>query len=220
MRNIKVLSTKKLSSEQKEILRQVNVTLQEYNAISIEELPFKPINKIENAIVTSQNSARILIKNKVLIKKVFCVGEKTASLMQANGCKLIETSKNGTVLARFIVKNHKNDSFIFFCGNRRRSELPNILQQNQVSFTEEILYETTLNSNKFDEVFDAILFFSPSGVMSYIQENLLGNSIAFCIGSTTAAAINSETVEVIISEKSSVESVLSKLKEYWLAKNK
>jgi len=215
MSEIKVLSTKKLSATQQELFHNVNISLKEYNAILTEELPFKSVGEIENAIVTSQTTARILIRSKASIKKVFCVGEKTASMMTKSGYKVVEISKKASVLAEFIVKKHKNDSFLFFCGKRRRDELPKVLLENKINFTEEILYQTNLNSQEFKENFDGVLFFSPSGVESYMQENSLENSIAFCIGETTAAVIKEEAIRIIISDKSSIESVFSKLKEYY-----
>jgi len=216
MRNIRVLSTKKLSSEQQELLGGTNIVLKQYNAISIEKLPL--VNNgtvIENAIVTSQNSAKILIESKTQIKYVFCVGEKTTSLLVENGYSVINSAKNASNLAEFIIKSHKNDSFVFFCGNKRREELPSVLSKNNICFTEEILYRTTLNPNTFEDVFDAILFFSPSGVESYIQENSLENSVAFCIGNTTENEAKKYTSNIIVSNGSSIENVLAQVQKYY-----
>lgn len=215
MRNIKVLSTKKLSSEQQELLRGTNILVREYDSISIDVLSFKSIDIIENAIVTSQNTARILIKSEASVDKVFCVGERTASLLVENGYNVVEKAKNAAVLAEFVVKKYKNASFLFFCGNKRRDELPNILSENKVDFTEEILYNTSLNLQKFEEKFDGILFFSPSGVESYIQENSLENTVVFCIGSTTANEAMKYTSNIVVSSISSVENVIVQVKKYF-----
>ena len=164
MGGLNVLSTKKMSATQQELFHNANISLKEYNAISIDALPFKCTNEIENAIVTSQNTARILIASKAQLKKVFCVGKKTASLLVENDYNVVKMAKNASFLADFIVKNHKKDSFLFFCGNKRRDELPVILTKNNISFNEEILYNTRLDSRKFKTNFEGILFFSPSGV--------------------------------------------------------
>jgi len=208
MRSIKVLSTKKLTSSQREIIRNTNIDLVEYNAISVEKQAVKITEKIENAIITSQNAAQIIIESKIPINKVFCVGNKTTALLIENGYVVSKTAKNALELAQFIVKNHKNDSFVFFCGDKRRAELSNMLLESKIGLTEEILYKTTLNLQKFEEKFDGILFFSPSGVQSYVQENSTENSIAFCIGSTTAKEVKKHTSNIIISKISSVENVL------------
>ena len=215
MSEIKVLSTKKLSATQQELLHNANISLKEYNAISIDVLPFKSANEIENAIVTSQNTARILIESKAQLKKVFCVGEKTTNLLIGNDFFVSKTAKNALELAQFIVKNHKNDSFLFFCGNKRRCELPENLTKNNVSFTEEILYNTTLNAQKFEAEFEGILFFSPSGIESYIQENSLENSVAFCIGNTTANEAKKYTSNIVVAPQATIESTIEELIRYF-----
>jgi len=215
MRDIKVLSTKKLTPPQREIISNTNVSIVEYNAIATEELRFVNNCIIENAIVTSQYAARILIKSKAQISKIFCVGGKTASLLIENSYRVIETANNASDLARFIIKKYKKDSFVFFCGNKRRRELPELLSENNISFTEEILYSTTLNFQKFEDSFEGVLFYSPSGVQSCAQVNSLVNSIAFCIGSTTANEAKKYTSKIIVADSPSIENILIKLQEYF-----
>jgi len=215
MSEIKVLSTKKLSATQQELFHNANISLKEYNAISIDTLPFKCTDEIENAIVTSQNAARILIESKAKLKKVFCVGKKTASLLVKNNYNVVEVAKSASFLAIFIAKIHKNDSFLFFCGNKRRGELPEILTKNNVSFTEEILYNTRLNSRKFKSDFERILFFSPSGVHSYMQENSLENSVAFCIGNTTANEAKKYASNIVVASQATIESTIEELIRYF-----
>jgi uroporphyrinogen-III synthase len=204
-----VLSTKKLSSEHLDLFKNTQIDIETYNAITIEKLLFEHNNQIENAIVTSQNAAQILIGVNTQIKQVFCVGEKTSKLFLVSNYKVVKTSENASELANFIIKNHKKDDFTFFCGNIRRDELPDLLTENIISFSEEIVYKTTLNSQKFNEGFDGILFFSPSGVQSYIQENSLENSVAFCIGNTTANEAKKHTRNVIVANQSTIEDTIA-----------
>lgn len=215
MRDIKVLSTKKLTLSQREIISNTNIDVVEYNAISIEKLSFTNRVIVDNAIVTSQNTARILIKSKTKISNVFCVGEKTALLLVENGYNVVEVSKNASDLATFIVRNYKNDPIVFFCGDKRRNELPDVLSENKISFTEEILYNTTLNLHKFEKKFKAVLFYSPSGVQSYTQVNSLKNIMAFCIGSTTANEAKKYTSKIIVAEYSSIENILVQIQKYF-----
>ena len=81
-----VLSTKKLSTNQKELLLNAGLSLVEYDAIKIEfqSLPAL-ISSVENAIITSKNAAKVVIKEKLQIKNCFCVGDKTAALLENNG---------------------------------------------------------------------------------------------------------------------------------------
>ena len=109
-----------------------------------------------------------------------------------------------------LVKNHKNDSFQFFCGNIRSDEIPSKLKENNINFKEAEVYKTTLNPKKFERQFDAVLFFSPSGVRSFVSENKINNSKAICIGNTTASEAKIYTENVVIANATTVESVIAK----------
>lgn len=225
MSEISILSTKSLKPNQRDLLLGAGFKLVAYDAIEISFLSFEIPKVIENAIFTSQNGVRSFLKNIFEAKpveyqvafqkalgniKVFCVGQKTKALLEENRLKATETAKNAQELGEIIIKNYKNNTFYFFCGNLRRTELPEILKNNNISFSEVKTYKTELKPKKFDQKWDGILFFSPSAVQSYISENKNTNAIAFCIGDTTAANANKYFNEVIVSKSNSVESVIAK----------
>ena len=66
-----VLSTKKLTSFQKDLLRHAAVSLVDYNAIKIDFVPFEIPQNIQNAIFTSQNAV-MLERVKVLATMPWC----------------------------------------------------------------------------------------------------------------------------------------------------
>ena len=82
------------------------------------------------------------------------------------------------------------------------------MKSAQVNFNEIQVYETTLTPHKIKTKVDAILFFSPSGVESYLAENKIKNEICFCIGETTAEALEKTTRNIIVAEQPSVENVI------------
>ncbi len=218
-----ILSTKRLSPSQKGLLLNAGVSLVEYNAITIEFVPFEVPKIIENAIFTSQNAVNAVMSYELGVKSCFCVGEKTKSLLEEKGQKVVKNGEYASKLADFIVKNHKNEHFYFFCGNMRSDEIPSKLKENKVSFEEIEVYKTTLNPKKFERQFDAILFFSPSGVRSYYQGNpdlqgvvdegdlLVGlPPFAICIGNTTASEAKKYTQNVVIANATTMESVIAK----------
>ncbi len=206
---IKILSTKKLSSKQEALFVNKGFEITSYDAIKIAFSPNLNFQNTTNAIVTSQNGARAIIEQNITIEKVFCVGEKTKSLLLNNNYNVVEMAKNASKLAKIIVKNYKKESFVFFCSNKRRAELPTILQQNNIRFTEQIAYKTILNPQQFENDFNAILFFSPTGIQSYVQENSLQNTVALCIGKTTAKEAQKHTQNIQISKETSVESLIA-----------
>lgn len=214
-----VLSTKKLSLSQRELLINASVSLVEYNAIKIEFEPFTIPQKIKYAIFTSQNGVNSFFQNlsnnktsinNVVVENCLCVGEKTRTLLEQYGVNVIKTTEYATELAQYLVENHKNDWFYFFCGNIRSDEIPSKLTENDISFQEIVVYKTSLNIKRIDRQFDAVLFFSPSGVRSYISENKLDTSIAICIGTTTASEAIKYCENVVIANATTVESVIAK----------
>ncbi|WP_417884684.1 uroporphyrinogen-III synthase [Zunongwangia sp.] len=203
-----VLSTKKLTTAQQQLLLNAKIGFVQYNAISIEFLPFlSNIDFVEHAIFTSKNAFKA-IQGKVSIKSAFVVGNKTALLLQQNNIEVAEMADNALELAEKIIENHQHKHFLFFCGNKRRDELPSELTKNKVSFEERTVYKTNLNYTKFQQDFNGILFFNPSGIKSYFKKNKKTDSIAFCIGTTTANAIKKYTTNIKIATKPSIENVL------------
>jgi len=203
-----VLSTKKLTTAQKQLLLGAKIGLVEYNAINIEFLSFSSnIDLVENAIITSKNAFKA-IQDKVKIEKAFVVGSKTAALLKENDIEITEAADNASALAEKIIENHQNKHFTFFCGNKRRDELPLQLKQHKVSFKEIQVYKTGLNFAEFKQEFDGVLFFSPSGVESYFRKNKIGEATAFCIGTTTANSVKKHTKNIKIATLPSIENVI------------
>lgn len=207
-----VLSTKNLKLNQKSLLLNAGISLVEYNAIHIEFVPFKVTSPIENAIFSSQNAVLSIQNSEFLIQNSYCVGEKTKALLEKNGFKVIKMTEYASQLATYLVENHKNDSFQFFCGNIRSDEIPLKLKENNITFEEIEVYKTALTPKRFKRQFDAILFFSPSGVRSYCDEcDPINNETVFvCIGTTTASEAKKYSENVIIANATTVESVIAK----------
>ncbi|QNJ97415.1 uroporphyrinogen-III synthase [Constantimarinum furrinae] len=199
------------------LLLNAGISVIDYNAISIEFLDFAIPEGAKNAIFTSQNSVRAMLAKNLLDKakdspfqSIFCVGEKTKRLLEEHNQKVSFFAQNGSELANFIVNNDKNKLFHYFCGTRRRDELPEILKNENIELFEVKSYKTELNPIKFDQLFNGILFFSPSGVESFCLHNSMGNSMAFCIGETTASEAKKHTHNIKIANAATVESVIAK----------
>ena len=207
---MQVLSTKKLAPNQRELLLNSGISFVEYDAIEIHYLEYDMPSAVKNAIFTSQHGVQSILGKKHDITTCFCVGEKTKALLEEYGLHVVKSAKNSTELAHFIAKNYKNGVFHYFCGKQRRDELPDILLEAKISLLEVKTYETELKLKKFDQKWDGILFFSPSGVESFVIENNLANSIAFCIGETTANEAKKCTGNVIVANSTTVESVIAK----------
>ena len=207
-----VLSTKKLTKGQRELILNKGIGLVEANFIEIRPIHFQLAHLPENIIFTSKNSVRAILehprKEEISKKNIFCVGEKTAEFLQKNSFRVSKMANYGANLASEIIQDHKNEEFLFFCGKQRHAELPQQLTSAGVKFTEVEVYDTHTHSKKIDRIFDGVLFFSPSAVKSYCSKNDLRNSTAFCIGTTTATEAKSYTNNIVIATTPSIENVI------------
>lgn len=207
-----ILSTNILTKEQRNIL--VGYTITEDALIEISFLKIDKLTKVINAaIFTSKNAVKSVFEiNKNTAKqfnKVYCVGEKTAKLLKKQGIEPLIVSNSAKNLAVKLLTVKEN--FVFFCGTTRRKELLEIVPKNGIKEIE--VYKTILKPKKYTQVFDIILFYSPTGIQSYIKEKNNTNSMVICIGNTTASEAKKHFKNVYIAKETSIESVLEKVIE-------
>ena len=80
------------------------------------------------------------------------------------------------------------------------------------------MYQNLANPIEIQAKTDALLFFSPSGIHSYLQQNTIENQTCFCIGTTTAATLNGITNNIVIANKQTVENVIIQCVNYYSSK--
>lgn len=133
--------------------------------------------------------------------KIACIAGKTEKkLIDYFGQdRIIAVADNASRLAMKILDLNIQQA-LFFCGNLRREELPEILKEGNVELTELIVYETNLTPVRVSKRYDGILFFSPSAIKSFFTVNTLpSKTILFTIGQTTKASLMNLTQHKIIS---------------------
>ena len=214
-----VLSTKKIKKSEKQILFDANINVIEHKFIKTKKIDFiiKSIN--EYVIFTSKNAVKSVLKNRlerqIKERKVFCVGQKTKQFLEKHHFIVQESADYSSELGELIIKNYKNHSFTFFSGNIRKNTLPYLFDENYIIWNEVVTYETTLNPKLITEKVDGILFYSPSAVKSYLIENTLENQICFCIGTTTAKALEYKTKNIKIASQPTVENAIEEVIKYY-----
>ena len=220
----RILSTKVLLSHQKQVLTDVGFEVLESNFIEVETKNFELNGIKDNLIFTSQNAVRSFLnhpqfeenKSGFQSKKVFCVGVKSKTILTDAGFEVFAYADYASDLTEIISLIYANGSYTFFSGNLRKETLPLVLKNAGIEFNEIEVYETQLKPHKIKEAIDAILFFSPSGVESYLKDNTIKKELCFCIGETTAEALENKHIKnIIIAEHPSVENVISEVKEYY-----
>jgi uroporphyrinogen-III synthase len=211
---ISILSTKTLTAEQRQAFIDAKIDILEQDFIEIENSNFELKSINENLIFSSQNAVLSLMEQpdwgKLKTKNVFCVGIKSKELLEENGFKVAVYMDYASELAEIITLIYHKETFTFFSGNLRKETLPAALKNAGIQFNEIEVYQTKLAPFKIaaEEKFDGILFFSPSGVESYLKDNSIKKETCFCIGQTTASALENSTKNIIIAENPTVEEVI------------
>lgn len=216
-----IFSTKNISLNQKGILApEIGVGMSDF--ITIKYNRIKPVTvkeKIENVVFTSQNAVQSLLnsfsKQELNFENIYCVGRRTKRLIEKNIGKVTHVENSSEKLANYMVKNTKNREVTYFTGNLRREELPSILEKNQFVVNEIECYKTVLTPNKIEDKYTGILFYSPTGIESFLQENKTDGKVAFCIGDTTANEAKKYFTEVVTANVSTIENVLQSVNKYF-----
>ena len=106
-----ILSTRKLSPGQRELLLNAGIGLVERDFISIEPLDFSVEELPANLIFTSRNSVELFDKkypdSEFRNRNIFCVGEKTAALLKSKGYSVKETCHNQRTANNLGKASHK-----------------------------------------------------------------------------------------------------------------
>ena len=150
---------------------------------------------------------------------IYCIGTATCKLVAENFGeeKIAGTADSAAELAEVIAEDRFIDTIIFFCGDQRRDELPEILRQNDIEVNEITVYQTIQVPHKITRPYHGILFFSPSAVESFFKINTIADqTILFAIGNTTATAIKKFTSnKIIISPEPGKENLVKEMMEYF-----
>lgn len=222
MTQTSILSTKTFSEEQRQVFLDADFDLLEQDFIEIKSNLFE-LNKINtNLIFSSQNAVISLMEQNgwevLKTKSVFCVGIKTKELLEANGFKVDVYMDYASELAEIITLIYNKESYTFLSGNLRKETLPEALKREGIIFNEIEVYQTTLAPFKISvqENFDGIMFFSPSAVESYLTNNKIKNEICFCVGNTTAKALELNKIKnIVIASIPTIEDVIIEVIQYY-----
>lgn len=209
-----IYSTKKLSEAQKKTVdRSIKVLDSDFIKIRYNRIPAKVMKQQhENVVITSKNGVEAILnsftKDEIKFKNIFCVGRRTKKLIENSIGKVTYVAKNALKLAEYIAKETDIKTVTYFCSDLRLDVLPSYLQENDVVVNEIEAYKTMLSAVKIAASVSGVIFYSPSGIESYLTENST-DKIAFCIGETTAVAARKHFENVLVASMPDVESVLA-----------
>ncbi len=149
------------------------------------------------------NELRIVVPDTM---KYFCITENVAFYLQKyivyRKRKIFHGKAKFLDLIDVIIK-HREDNYFVPLSEPHNTEIPDILDKNNIRYTVGILYRTICSSfsnvNNFD--YDILVFYSPSGIKS-LKENfpnfIQGETKIAAFGPTTACAVIQEGLRLDI----------------------
>lgn len=219
----KVYSTKSLTEDQRLLVNE-NLGVESSDFIKISTNRLKPQlvrNPIQNVVITSKNAVEALLQNfsavELQFQNIYCVGRRTKRLVEKRIGKVKHVEPNAKKLANYLVDYIEGNEVTYFCSDLRLDALPTILEENNITVHEIEAYQTKYDAVKLPNTVEAVLFYSPSTVQSFKQENTVkDNMIAFCIGETTAQEAKKHFKDIRTAKVPTVESVIQLVNEHYI----
>lgn len=168
------------------------------------------------AVFTSRNAVMALGDNGGRDWKIYCIGN--AAVERFGEAAVKGRANSAKELAEKIIGTHDaGHEVFFFCGDRRRDELPEMLKKEGVIVHEVTVYRTILTPHSLTRQYDGIAFFSPSAAESFFSVNEIASEIPlFAIGDTTAEAIRKRCQNpVVVVERPDKSALVRLMIEYF-----
>ena len=233
---MKILSTKKLKGGELERAWALGLKVDDFDFI---EIRFFAANEVVGMLGSATEVAGTLGMGSVLVftsmnavkgveglvgsagwsGSVYCLGPRTKSLVERAGWKVRGTAKDSLGLAERILEDVDVREVVFVCGRKRLSVLPDRLREAGVLVREWFVYDTILTPRAVDlGVYDGVLFFSPSGVESFLSlYPEVVDLVCFVVGDTTGGYLKDRCpgVRMVVGRESSVLGVIEAVGEYF-----
>jgi uroporphyrinogen-III synthase len=228
--NISILCTRPLPASLVEEAAANGIVIDELSFIETESILSVEVQQeielasteIATVVFTSMNAVdavTVFLDGHQPDWSIYSIGTATARLIKAyfGEERIAGTASDAASLAELIAEDGLTGEVIFFCGDQRRDELPDILRQNNIEVNEIVVYQTIATPHKIDKDYFGILFFSPSAVQSFFSKNKVASkTILFAIGNTTANEIKKySNNKIIISDEPGKENLVAKMIEYF-----
>lgn len=223
-----ILSTRPLPEELKHQAAGAGIGIETIPFIETENITDSvTINSIRSnagqnitAVFTSMNAVEAVaaaMETSTVNWKIFSMGFATSALVNKYFLHAEPgAARDASELADEIIAAGVPE-VVFFCGDRRRPELPEKLKRAGIKVNEIPVYKTVAQDVQINKGYNGILFYSPSAVESFFSGNKLSSDvILFAIGNTTADAIRSFCDNrVIISDEPGKEALAKQAIEYF-----
>lgn len=141
-------------------------------------------------IVTSLRAAR-RITQLDLEGEFYCVGKQAAQFLTEQGKTVVFFAHSAAEFLDKIAKiSIDKGSFVYFCSDIRKDELPLGVRNLGYPLKEVVVYQIVNKQVNVENEFDAYVFFSPSGIKSFAQQYTIPKkAVIFALGETTGKEV-------------------------------
>ncbi len=206
---IKILVTRILPEPIWEDYSLDNFQVTEHDFVNITKAKPSGNPDCSNVLVSSQNAVGTFDLKQ---KRVFCVGTRTQRALEKRGFLVDQRFASASDMANEVAKLGEPATFI--CGSKRLPIVEEVFREKQLKLQVLVVYSTTTTPREFFDKWDAILFFSPSGVKSFHEQNEQV-PLAICIGETTAECAQTYGHPIVLSENQTKKSVVQAAVDYF-----
>ncbi len=209
---MRILFTKKIEEE---LISQYLGNQFSYDYASVITIENKKVTSFslsgKSLVFSSANAVRSFFENKFCpnenftqrscFNKIYAVGLKTKAELRKHGFGTFKVTKKASELAEFIIEHCSSEQFLHFCGNLSIDVLNRSASLQNIYYKKIVVYETKLLFPKIEEKYDAVVFFSPSGVRSFAKFNSFEDVKIFSMGETTEKELKKFTNQHIFTSK-------------------
>mgnify|MGYP003342642958 CR=1 FL=1 len=225
---IKLLSTKQLDDKTIAYAQSLNL-----DVTCVEFIEITPVLWNESVLrdfvcdsvaFTSSSGVKYFLDHPIAnewikTKNVFSISGKTYDELAKRDVNVISIAEDSVAMTEGVIEKNLTKCILHVCGNIRLDTLEKKLSQVGIQYYPLVVYNTKLNTSlHLEESFDAILFFSPSGVGGFLSANRINDkTICCCIGNTTAARLRSvvNSSKIIVSPFPSPKLMIERVAKYF-----
>lgn len=209
-----IVSTRVLPKTLAGLFEKAGLRLSMHDFIAIEFLKYNWQNSVRY-IISSQNAVRALLSSrdiqKLRGKDLWVVGHKTKALLEAHNLPVYRSFENAKEL--MLNFNFDGRKTTFISGAMRMEHIEEVCRQNHFPLEVMEVYTTKEKPISINEEYNGVMFFSPSGVRSFVSKNTLAGNCAICVGPTTALEAQKYTTHCIVANETSLEGVVAAVLE-------
>jgi len=174
-------------------------------------------------VFTSSNAVKYFFEGGYEIaiegKLIFSLSGKTANEFLKYNVTPTYVAVNASALADALIGIRGVKSALHICGNLKLDVIQTRLEVVDIKYTPLVVYATQyVNNLQLEQMFDAVMFYSPTGVESYLTHNeVQDNMVCCCIGETTAETLRKKRkgIKIIVSAKPVPETMIDETVKYF-----